>query len=666
MRRVSRSPLYLALCLAWFTPLALAQEPAPVEMLEFRAPASPGAVGARVLDVGIEMAAPIGWATFVAGNDGRIMMIGDGKILYSSDKGQTWSEPEKTSVGVGYVIRLNSGLLGGISGGHFHVSADDGKTWEQRGSYSVGGAAGGPYVNVLMQTKSGRIILPVRWCGGAGHNGLYDASMSWGTLNGKLTPVEGHAHYPEPDNGHVFYSDNEGGTWNRSEGGILIWHKEGYGGMWPCDEPSLIEGRNGDVYLFMRTTLGRLYAARSGASDYVNHAGERHTNAPGERFDHPQPTELACSYSPPTMARIPETGDWLVIFNQVSGDEMRGSYRRGRLSSAISDDDGKTWKHFRTIDAVVLPPTGKVEPDPEPQMTRGLDYVGVLPDDYGSVSYATVSVVGDTAFVIWDRTVVRRRPGDVAGRRLRVLPLSWFYGEEPELTGPAPKLYLKVSAHDAKETVNTFEIPAQYYDGRFYVHLADLAKYLKSPIGRLGYNMFAPLHQVITCLGWNPLYDTGHLDDAENPSMTVTCTHPHTEARVPRRLASAEVEPGSVIIMPSEGIPVELYQVPVGTKKGLTVLCPFEPGEIKKAALEMMVDDIDEPKEATILLNGKTAIAVDESVLGEGADHYGRLTVPSEGLVKGKNTFEFTFADNLAGSTQGYIIMQASLVLEVK
>ncbi|MFH0963937.1 MAG: hypothetical protein V2A58_07975 [Planctomycetota bacterium] len=146
----------------------------------------------------------------------------------------------------------------------------------------------------------------------------------------------------------------------------------------------------------------------------------------------------------------------------------------------------------------------------------------------------------------------------------------------------------------------------------------------------------------------------------------VTRTHPYMEARVPKRLTSAEVEAGSVIIMDSEGIPVELSGVPVGTKKSLVVQCPFEPGQVKEAFLEVLVDDIDEPREATILLNGKTAIAVDESVLGEGADHFGRLTVPVEGLVKGKNTFEFTFADNLGGSTKGYVILKASLVLMVK
>ena len=502
---------------------ARADEPSAADIIEFRAPAPP-AVGSRPVDVGLEMAAPTGWPTFLEAADGRIMMMG-GDIRYSADKGRTWSEPVKMSHGVGYVIRLDSGKLGGVIGGHFHVSEDEGLTWTQRGAYNVGNVQGGPYTNTLIQTRSGRIILPVRWTGGAGHNGLYDGSMSWGTLNGKLTPVEGHAHWPEPDNGFAFYSDDEGATWQRSEGGIMIWHQDGHGGMWPCDEPSVVEAANGDVLMFMRTTLGRVYVSRSTAVDYLQRSGKRVTATPGQRFDHPRPTPLAGSYSPCAITRIADSGHYLIVWNQMSGDEIRASYRRGRLSAAISTDDGRTWPHVRTIDTSVLPPAGKVEPDASPRMARGFDYVGVLPADYGGVSYPTVSVVDDTVFIVYSRSVVRARPGDVAGRRLRVLPLDWFYADEPPLP-PGPRLVLQVPTDGGG--MNTYDIPATYYAGRFYCHLSDLAGSLKSPVGRLGHDMFAPLHQVITCLGWTPAYDRSHIEDAEDPRLVVTCTHPHT------------------------------------------------------------------------------------------------------------------------------------------
>jgi len=351
--------------------------------------------------------------------------------------------------------------------------------------------------------------------------------MAFGTLNGKLRCIEGHAHGPEPDNSYVVYSDDEGKTWSRSQGGIMIWHDEGRGGMWPCDEPTIVEANNGDLLLFVRTTLGRVYVARSTPLDYISYYDGSHVNVPkvGSRFQDPVATGLSSSYSPCVVRRIAKTGDLLAVWNQGSGDEIRAGYRRGRLSSAISRDDGKTWQHFRTIDRVVLPPAGRVPPDPQPHMTRGLDYVGVMPDDYGVVHYPVVEIIDDTVFLFWTRVLVAApRSDDVTGRRLWAVPLSWFYQDEPPLP-PGPKLVLKVLAGDGK-TWNVVSLPAQFYEGRCYVHLDDLAVYLKSPIGRLGYNMFAPLHQVITCLGWTPRYDYSRLKDEKDPQLLVECTHP--------------------------------------------------------------------------------------------------------------------------------------------
>jgi len=126
------------------------------------------------------------------------------------------------------------------------------------------------------------------------------------------------------------------------------------------------------------------------------------------------------------------------VWNQVSGDEIRAGYRRGRLSSAISKDDGKTWQHFRTIDRVVLPPAGRVLPD-RCRAWRGGWTTSRAAADYGSVDYPTVEIVDDTVFLFWYRVVLDQQPADVTGRRLWVLPVSWFYGTSPVAAGP--KLY---------------------------------------------------------------------------------------------------------------------------------------------------------------------------------------------------------------------------------
>ena len=519
-----------------------AQRQAPVDIIEGRVPPPPS-VGNRQPEVGVEMEAPLNSPSLFQLDDGRLMMLSSGRVCYSEDNGLSWTEPQELSAPVAFATRLSSGQLAGPGpDGLFHVSGDDGRTWEARGKMLIGdrfapariggGVARQAYVPafpysrggsaLLVQLRSGRILMPARFISGSGSGG--HSPGSWGILGGELVAIEGHSHSPEPDIGYVFYSDDEGRTWKRT-GGLMVWHEEGYGGLWPVDEPTIVEAANGDVVLYFRTSIGRVYTSRSQPAAYIDRRGQRVQRQAGDLFDPPQPTPLSGSYSPCTIQRILKTGDLLIVWNQVSGKEMRAGYRRGRLSSAISRDDGKTWGNFRTIDQVVLPPAGRVAPDPEPRMARGLDYVGVLPEDFGHVGYPTLGIVDETVFVTWSRSVVNPREGDVTGRRMRVLPLSWFYREEPPLP-PGPKLVLKVPAAGAGGSWNTFEIPSEYYEGRFHVRSEDLEPYLKSPVGRLGYGIRAPLHQVITCLGWEPVYDRSRLEDARDPRMIVYCTHP--------------------------------------------------------------------------------------------------------------------------------------------
>ena len=116
-------------------------------------------------------------------------------------------------------------------------------------------------------------------------------------------------------------------------------------------------------------------------------------------------------------------------------------------------------------------------------------------------------------------------------------------------------------------------------------------------------------------------------------------------------------------IAPKDGVNVNLYRVPVGTKATLVFDLDRDPANITKAWLELLVDDIDDPKEATIILNGKHRIVVAGSVLGESDGHRGALVVPPDALVKGRNVFEFTFSDNLNGTTEGYSIVNAALAV---
>jgi len=199
--------------------------------------------------------------------------------------------------------------------------------------------------------------------------------------------------------------------------------------------------------------------------------------------------------------------------NQVSGDEIRAGYRRGRLSSAISKDDGRTWQHFRTLDRVVLPPAGRVQGDPAPRMARALKWVGQLPDDYGAVHYPDFNFYKNFVVLAWYRTIKHPKPGDPVGQRLRIVPLEWFYLDDapyrpPE---PAPELFINKGFFPDK-------IPSLYCDQRFFVHASDVAKVLGEQIEA---DMYAPIDQVLAFLGYDPEYDESRMNHPKHPRLTV-------------------------------------------------------------------------------------------------------------------------------------------------
>lgn len=122
--------------------------------------------------------------------------------------------------------------------------------------------------------------------------------------------------------------------------------------------------------------------------------------------------------------------------------------------------------------------------------------------------------------------------------------------------------------------------------------------------------------------------------------------------------------------LPTEAMPLSLYGGPVGEAKTFTIRIPgdYDAGTAKLAVLWLLVDDIDEPREAKIFINGEGPFDPPPTCLGEGAgpEKLGRegfITIDPKSLKPGDNELKFVFADNLGGSTGGFDILRAVLVV---
>ncbi|MFH0965525.1 MAG: sialidase family protein [Planctomycetota bacterium] len=317
-------------------------------------------------------------------------------------------------------IGLSWSERGTVAGGHSFVrlwwrtSDDGGRTWSKDVPINPTGWPGEPYFDALRLTSKGRLLLPVRHCFSAGQTAYDTAAKGAGWYKGKKDLIEGHGHFPEMDITFVYFSDDEGKTWARCEGELLGWPYNGWGNYVACDEPNLEETRDGKLLMLMRTTIGRLLAAWS--SDQ------------GLHWTIPAPTMLASSYSPCALKRIPSTSDLLCVWNQVSSDEIRLGYRRGRLSVAISTD-GERWFCCKTLERHgILEERSYVPPEEKLQLARALSDVGELHTDWGVSDYATIAFHGEDVLLGYVQ-LKGRGTGMVSSHKLRVIPLDWFYQE---------------------------------------------------------------------------------------------------------------------------------------------------------------------------------------------------------------------------------------------
>ncbi len=364
--------------------------------------------------------------------DGSLMTEGGQQ---STDGGRTWQKSEtfKPAGSLG-LLRLPNGELGtyyadqwtmktalgnDTNNWFFRWSADEGQSWSEPAKITLDGLTMG-LGGTMFALEDGRVLLSTysQFIGSR----FDKRGGSWGTYQGVRSQTETEAHYPQAEAGRVYYSDDNGRHWQACDGWILGWRDNRWTDLFT--EPTRgVELKDGRIMLLGRAVTGRVHAVFS--------IDRGHSWWPGA-----QPTELAASYSPGALARIPSTGDLLFIWNQLSRAETRKGMRRSRLSAAISPDEGETWGHFKNIEVIEsLAHTAHIPPDPDMSPVWGDDEIGELPDEFVRYHYPNVSVIGDEVFVsyLWSRyELATDADGNKAlktpsGSRTRILPVEWFY-----------------------------------------------------------------------------------------------------------------------------------------------------------------------------------------------------------------------------------------------
>lgn len=278
---------------------------------------------------------------FVRLNDGSLLIVERNSTMTTNDDGKTWSQPRRiydkadpTAEGPGIpsnaamLLKTRNGVLilvwmdkrflnwdektgepGEGAFGYFWAirSLDEGKTWVDR-QMIVNGIGGHQPRNIL-QTRSGRVIVPVQF----------------------------YLRKPGRNAIATYSSDDDGKTWNSSN----IIDLGGHGHHDGAFEPVLQELKDGRLWMLIRTNWDRFW--------------EAYSEDEGLWWRIIQPSKIESSSSPGHIARL-ASGRLVLVWNRLypEGQDTfprrsgpysiaKASWHREELSIALSDDDGKNW-----------------------------------------------------------------------------------------------------------------------------------------------------------------------------------------------------------------------------------------------------------------------------------------------------------------------------------
>ncbi|MCX7705198.1 MAG: glycoside hydrolase [bacterium] len=261
---------------------------------------------------------------------------------YSDDDGKTWSREDKvliqkegtTNVMSPSLLRLQDGKIAvvylrkdgrKICMPYIRTSEDELETLSE--PISIAWEPGYYVVNNdrMIQMKCGRIIVPAALHRYRGPSVL-------------IPGEEVRSFFSSPALILFFLSDDGGKNWLESLTNYYRCFPSGHG----LQEPGVIELKNGRLWSWTRPgEEGRQWQSFS--------------DDQGQTWTEPEPSQFVSPSSPMHVKRIPKTGDLLVVWNdhsRIFETEKPEPISRGRtpLVCAISDDEGKSWKHHKLLE----------------------------------------------------------------------------------------------------------------------------------------------------------------------------------------------------------------------------------------------------------------------------------------------------------------------------
>jgi sialidase-1 len=171
------------------------------------------------------------------------------------------------------------------------------------------------------------------------------------------------------------FSDDFGRTWKQSADSV---DQPQRGAM----EPEVVELADGKLLMIVRTQLG--YIATSTSTDG------------GDHWSDPSKLSVPAPEAPATIRTIPATGDLLLVWNNNFEAGKGHGGKRSPLTTAISNDGGKTWTNAKNL-----------ESDP-------------------NEGYAYTSVLFHKDRVLFSYYVGKIGAGPLSSR-FRSLPVRWLY-----------------------------------------------------------------------------------------------------------------------------------------------------------------------------------------------------------------------------------------------